>query len=478
MAFLVLTRHGLEDLQANFGRLPSPLWINHGVLSDDELAQLRSDGTEVMTTAAHVDPDASEAVAAAVQSVQQRHAGPVWVERISPVAEIIGASLPPPVSDGDPDSVRTPRRSFRAVRRTIDALAGGTLASLRRLASGNSLIIIAYRGYGTPQRLMFTGRVLRDEGFAMSSGTDSGWRNLREFYKRLETDEVPGARLRARFESVEKEVVADRNGYFNVEIEPAQPLDTPGWHTVDLELINPQPMLGNKPVRAEAQVLVPPAAARFGVISDIDDTVLWTNVTNKLKMLLMLARSNAHTRKPFKGVAAFYRALHRGAGGNEGNPIFYVSSSPWNLYTQLTDFLSVQHIPSGPLLLKQLGVKTLFSSNRHHNHKLHNIERIMQTYPHLPFVLIGDSGEKDPEIYGEVVKKYPQRIRVIYIRNVNPDPSRIEAIDRLVEDVRKTGAQLILTPDSEFAAVHAAAEGLIGSDSVLDVRSDKRAEEG
>jgi phosphatidate phosphatase APP1 len=204
---------------------------------------------------------------------------------------------------------------------------------------------------------------------------------------------------------------------------------------------------------------------------------VWTNVTNKLRMLLMLTRSNAYTRKPFKGVAALYRALRDGAGGDEGNPVFYVSSSPWNLYTPLVEFMRVQGIPRGPLFLKDFGDHTIFASRDHHTHKLASIEQILETYPHLPFILIGDSGEQDPEIYSEVVKRYPDRIRVIYIRNVNPDPSRIEAIDRLVEDVGRSGAQLVLAPDSVFAATHAAAKGLIVPTAVDDVRVDKREDE-
>ena len=219
---------------------------------------------------------------------------------------------------------------------------------------------------------------------------------------------------------------------------------------------------------------MPAATARFGVISDIDDTVLWTNVTNKLNMALMLARSNAHTRKPFKGVAAFYRALNHGAGGNEDNPVFYVSSSPWHLFAPLVEFLRVQDIPVGPLLLRELGLREVFKLTSHGNHKLEKIELILGYYPDMQFVLIGDSGEQDPEIYAEVVRRHPTSVRVIYIRNVNPDPARIEAIDRLVEAVSATSVQLILAPDSAFAASHAAAEGLIHVDLLPSVRSDKK----
>jgi phosphatidate phosphatase APP1 len=107
---------------------------------------------------------------------------------------------------------------------------------------------------------------------------------------------------------------------------------------------------------------------------------------------------------------------------------------------------------------------------------LSQIEPLLALYPHLPFILIGDSGQRDPEIYLEVVKKYPKRIRVIYIRNVNPDPARIEAIDALIEEVGQLACQLVLVPDSEFAAAHAAAEGLIRPEALALVRSHKKAD--
>ena len=119
-------------------------------------------------------------------------------------------------------------------------------------------------------------------------GQDSRWSNLVALYQRLESDEVAGARVRAHFQGQSHDTVTDGGGYFSFEIVPAQPLPG-GWQTVELELPD---SLGpdGQPVRATAEVIVPAATARFGIISDIDDTVLWTNVTNKLNMALMLAR--------------------------------------------------------------------------------------------------------------------------------------------------------------------------------------------
>jgi len=292
----------------------------------------------------------------------------------------------------------------------------------------------------------------------------------------MESDEVHGAHVQARFRHLVAGTVADDEGHFEFRLELATPLDDAGWQRIDLELMDPKPRSGQT-VSAAAQVLVPAATARFGLISDIDDTVLWSSVTNKLKMLAMLVRSNARTRKPFKGVAAFYRALRDGAGGHEDNPVFYVSSSPWNLYVPLVEFLSLHGLPSGPLMLRDFGDHLLFAGNEHRDHKLRCIEQVFLTYPELPFVLVGDSGERDPEIYAALVHEHPGRVRAIYIRSVDLDPSRIEAIDRLIDEVRHSGAQLVLVPDSEFAATHAAGEGLIAPAALVDVRADKRADE-
>jgi len=354
-----------------------------------------------------------------------------------------------------------------------DKLSDSVRSRLRNITGfNNPLMIIPYLGYGTADKLLFGGRVLEDEGFALARSADGTWRNLVNMYKRFETDEVPGARVRARFQGIRSEVTTDDEGYFNFEIQPVRGLDSNQWQEVELELLDP-PSPKQHPVRATAQVLVPSANARFGIISDIDDTVISSNVSNKLKMILTVILSNEHTRKPFEGVAGLYRALQSGVTGGENNPIFYVSNSAWNLYTVLLEFLNLQKLPLGPLLLRDFGDHVLFSKDPE-SHKKSNIKMILDSFPHLPFVLIGDSGERDPEIYRDVVNEYPARIRAIYIRSINKHPSRLAAVDKLIEEVRHTASQLVLTPDSEFAAAHAAAEGLISTGGLAAVRSEKK----
>jgi phosphatidate phosphatase APP1 len=487
-AYLILTRSGYASLGDAAGK---SLYVNPGILTDGELAALADAGATVQILARAVDPHAHEAIASAVRAIG---ASPLWVDM---AAEAAQAPAPTVRFDSLAGSATNAPRSETAQSRSVDLagalgetavdtpqadtaqprfadLAGAWAAqawrgAVRRLRRHRTLVIVPYLGYGNADCLWVRGRVLFDDGWRTQSAQDSRWRNALELLKRLESDEAPGVRVRAAFDGTTLETVTDAGGYFSFDIAPPSP-PAGGWHTVELTL-------DGDAAHAAAEVLVPPAGARFGIVSDIDDTVLWTNVTNKLNMLAMLAQTNAHTRKPFRGVAALYRALVAGAGGAEDNPIFYVSSSPWHLFGPLVDFLRLQGIPVGPLLLKSLGVRQLFGPGRHSTHKLDRIEAILRAYPALPFVLIGDSGEHDPEIYAELVRRHPGRIRAIYIRSVDPDPARADAIDALAAQVGASGAQLVLAPDSVFAATHAAAEGLIAPAALAEVRAGKRAED-
>jgi len=111
-----------------------------------------------------------------------------------------------------------------------DKLSDSVRSRLRKITGFNDpLIIIPYLGYGTADKLSFGGRILEDEGFAPATSADRTWRNLINRYKRFETDEVPGARIRARFQGIESEVITDHEGYFSFEIQPVQNLNSHPW---------------------------------------------------------------------------------------------------------------------------------------------------------------------------------------------------------------------------------------------------------
>jgi phosphatidate phosphatase APP1 len=464
-AFLILTRAGLIDISARIAPAGAALYLNPGIATDAETAQLEAAGAQVHLLPQELPFDMSGQFEQVLLAAGLP-AGRLWIEHPERVPEPASAPAAAPVAESDKPALHERLAS------AAGQLATGALRRLRSAGSERPLLVLPYLGFGNANRLWIKGRVLDEASFREQTGQDSSWSNLVALYHRLESDEVAGARVVAHFEGRTWETVTDGGGYFSFDIDAAAPL-AGGAHRVELELPEWKGADG-APIRASSEAFVPAATARFGIISDIDDTVLWTNVTNKLNMALMLARTNVHTRKPFKGVAAFYRALRDGAGGNEDNPMFYVSSSPWHLFGFLVDFLRLQGIPVGPLLLRELGLRDVFKPTNHGSHKLEKIELILGFYPDMQFVLIGDSGEKDPEIYTEIVRRYPKQVRMIYIRNVNPDPARIDALDKLIEEVSTTGIQLILAPDSVFAASHAAAEGLIMVDRLAAVRSDKK----
>ena len=357
-----------------------------------------------------------------------------------------------------------------------------------RFFGRDPLMIQPYRGFGSDRRLFIKGRVLEDKGIEPAADADTIWNNLLNMYRRFESDEVPFARVLVKYQDQEQEVEADIEGYFEAWIEPDQPVQSGQiWQQVQLELVVPNPP-DSKPVLAEGQVLVPPSGAQYGVISDIDDTVLQTDATHLLNMARTVFLGNARTRLPFKGVAAFYRALYHAAHGGiqkeaeeklPFNPLYYVSSSPWNLYDLLSDFFHLQDIPIGPVLfLRDWGISEQeFIPSGHRSHKMKAIRTILDTCSSLPFILVGDSGQEDPEIYSEVVSLYKDRILAIYIRNVSRDLKRPEAIHKLAEQVAKAGSTLILADDTLPMAEHAASQGWIRTEDLPEIAAEKRADE-
>jgi phosphatidate phosphatase APP1 len=334
--------------------------------------------------------------------------------------------------------------------------------------------IAAYRGFGTTSEVFVWGRVLANAPPDVPNEADPWWRNLSNAYRRLESDELPGIVVRARIAGGQRDAVTDQEGFFRAYLKPATTLPPQMWHEGVLETETPEGLL-----QQAFHELTPPPAARFGIISDLDDTVVHTRATNPVHVAREILFGNARTRLPFHGVAAFYRALHANAAGVACNPIFYVSSSPWNIYDLLTDFLEHRRIPIGPLMLRDWGItEQEILPTRHQTHKSAAIRQIMDTYPDLPFILIGDSGQQDPEIYRDVVRDRGRRILAVYIRNVTPDPLRKKSIEELAIEVQKAGSVLLLADDTLACAHHAAEKGWIPVSALPDIAQEERFDEG
>lgn len=349
-----------------------------------------------------------------------------------------------------------------------------------RLGGPGPIKIVPYNGYGRSDRLFLQGRVLEDRHEIISQPGDTLWNNLVNMYRRIETDEVPHARVHAQARGADQVVEADEEGFFQVwlDFQTAQTTDQL-WQPIELELISPVSRKQVGPVRTTGRVLVPPPSARFAVISDIDDTVIQTDATHLLRMARTVFLGNARTRLPFPGVAAFYRALYAGESGSEQNPLFYISSSPWNLYDLLVEFFHLQNIPIGPVLfLRDFGLtSTELVPTDNYKHKIGLIRRTLDLYPDLPFILIGDSGQQDPEIYTQVVEEHPRRILAVYIRNVTRDLKRPAAIRALAEKVVKAGSYLVLADDTYSIAQHALEQHFIPAYMLPSIHYEKKQDE-
>jgi phosphatidate phosphatase APP1 len=341
----------------------------------------------------------------------------------------------------------------------------------RRLGLARPLRILPYRGYGTRERVLIQGRVLEDREVRPAHLRRTLVGSAIASYQRYATREIPGARVAVLWGDKRWEGITDEEGFLELWVEPPVGIRL-GWNSVELELLSPEPE--GVPV-VSASVLVAGSSAELGVISDIDDTVIATGVTNPLKRAWTLFLTEHRTRLPFEGVDAFYAALRDGHSGQADNPIFYVSSSPWNLYEHLDEFLALHRIPAGPLLLRDWGLSRQgFAPGGGHSHKLDKIRGVLSTFEHLPFILIGDSGQEDAEHYRTIVREFPGRIRCVYIRNVPSRARRAAELSRIAADVEAAGSQLVAVDDTVTAARHAAQQGWIRWEEVPRVEAHQR----
>ena len=349
----------------------------------------------------------------------------------------------------------------------------------KNLRLNGPLQIVPYRSYGTANRVYLKGRVLEAKKIAASRNKDTILQNLLNMYRRMESDEVVNAVLKVNFQNQVHQMITDEEGYYMINMEPSYPIVTEDiWHPIEVELVS-APIQFERGLKVNAEVLIPPEDAEYGIISDIDDTVIETSATNILAMSRTVFLRNAKTRLPFAGVSAFYKSLQLGRNGKRNNPFFYVSSSPWNLYGMLKEFMDLNGLPPGPLLLRDFGLQKnkFFGGGGHMGHKFKEIENILLTYPHLNFILIGDSGQEDPKIYQEVVKQYPGRILAIYIRDVQL-PEREEIAIKIKEELNKDQVDLLILDNAQEAAEHAAKIGLIFANTIPEIATEKQQDKG
>ncbi|MGF1559883.1 MAG: App1 family protein [Flavobacteriaceae bacterium] len=325
----------------------------------------------------------------------------------------------------------------------------------------DQLQIINFQSYGTDTHLYVRGRALEDENIDLEQ--KGFFQLLFNSIKRFETDEVGNAKLRLTLPDGRMYYThTDSEGYYKFDIQIhglGKFANSEGWLAFDISFDDPQLNLKtNNANRFPGEILLPTAEAEFGVASDIDDTILHTGVVSWLKWQVVVNTffKTAAKRIPLEGAAEFYHLLHRGGSGSNANPIFYVSHSPWNLYRYLDFFLRKNNFPKGPILLRSMSSFRNRKAEKPQKH--HEILNILQTYPELKFILIGDSGEHDADIYLEIVETHPHRILAIYLRSVRHEKKMLR-IRHLFKDYSRI--PVLLVESSEQAIAHAKANRFI-----------------
>ena len=336
--------------------------------------------------------------------------------------------------------------------------------------------IDAYRGMvDGKNHCTLVGRVLeRPRGGPRSS--DDWWDNLLNSYRRFDSEPLAGVDVDVSFRGVTTTATTDAEGYYEaaMKLPEADAECTALWQMANVRRSDGGPVFLQP-------VMCVPKTAKFGVISDIDDTVLESGITNWRAAIQTTFLRNARTRKPLEGVGELYTAFQEGRDGSGPNPVFYVSASPWNLYDLLVDFMDLNGIPAGPIGLRDIDFdRASLLNNAGPRSKLARVHEIIDRFPALQWVLVGDSGQLDAELYAQTVLKYPGRILAAYIRDIDPaaDSERDRFVDTHIQQIASSKVPMLRVADGKAIAEHARKLGLIAAEQVKEVARDVARDQG
>lgn len=218
------------------------------------------------------------------------------------------------------------------------------------------------------------------------------------------------AQVTVRIGDATHDVVADRGGVIDTVLPATLP---PGWQTLEMSVE------GGDPV--ETRVFVVGPDIRFGVVSDVDDTVMVTALPRPFVAAWNSFVVDEHARLPVAGMAVLLERLVR---DNPGSPVVYLSTGAWNVAPTLIRFLRRHVFPPGAMLLTDWGPThdRWFRSGKLHKHT--NLDRLAVEFPHVTWLLIGDDGQHDDEIYTQFASKHPDNVVAVAIRRM----SSVEAV--------------------------------------------------
>jgi phosphatidate phosphatase APP1 len=283
--------------------------------------------------------------------------------------------------------------------------------------------ITVHRGYayGDTMKLVVktseSARILED---AHPAVLDVAKANIRRHWSLA----LAGVLVRATFGDVAVEGITDRHGFVPLTLRVRDL--APGWHEVNVATVpHRDDIVEAKSV--SGRVFKPHPQAPFAVISDLDDTVIRSGLTEGLTAVRRTLLGDHHTRRAIPGVSSWYRGMSRKGQVDGVEPgFFYVSTGSWSFYEMLVQFLQLRGFPRGPLFLTDWGPTDRYLHRSGSQHKKHTIGRLLQAYPHTPFVLVGDTGQGDFDAYTDAARHFPEQVKLIVLLPVGDEETETE----------------------------------------------------
>lgn len=317
-------------------------------------------------------------------------------------------------------------------------------------------IIKLYRGYANEQELIVMGHVFLPTKKVDYDFQDKNFKNASSIIGmyRMKTWANADIYLKHNQKTIHTRTLVD--GYFKFCIPLSQ--EDYGWIDYEVSL-----NYNNETIAAK-ESYIRPKVDHLGIISDIDDTFLVSYTLNPLRKLYHLLFRNVNRRKIFEDVTIHYQALSQSGRDDhqELNTFFYVSSSEWNLYRFIVKFTEIHQLPKAVLLLKDIktSLTQFFWTGRGgHNHKFEKIKHILEFYPNLKYVLIGDDSQEDPYLYEAISKIFPLTIQAIYIRQTTKHKKK--KVIKTLQNLESLSVEVCYFKKSKEAIAHSKKIGLI-----------------
>ncbi|OYQ44349.1 hypothetical protein CHU92_02515 [Flavobacterium cyanobacteriorum] len=279
-------------------------------------------------------------------------------------------------------------------------------------------IIKLYRGYANENELIVFGHLFKPNTAGSYEFEKKRLKNARSIIRMFRVKTIPNADVYLEHNGQRIHTKTLSDGYFKFCI-PLKEEAGYGWTDYYVSTYS-----SNGLEVREKGTYIRPFEGNLGFISDIDDTFLVSHTRNFFKKLYILLWKNINDRKLFEDVVPHYQALSTAGRNNkeERNAFFYVSSSEWNLYNFIVKFTQKHELPRAVLLLKDIKTSLMdfFVTGRgNHNHKFDKIKHILEFYPHLQYILLGDDSQQDPFLYEDICKIFPVTVKAVYIRQTS-----------------------------------------------------------